>query len=222
MCRHDFRMILQGAPTARPRTRYGDPGAPAARAPWRSPRRPRRRQRPHAFDPARRPATTAPSATRSACLRRPPEAPRWRSCVHRIARPACAGLRAVHDGAPRAQHERRRHRPSKGPYPCGALPDDTPAAPPDPAQCTDPSTTEVLELPEDIAGWEECLIEGTRWVHLRMCRAGGHIGCCDDSPDRHATRHFHQTGHPVIGSAESGEDWRCCYEDELVSRLGQP
>jgi uncharacterized UBP type Zn finger protein len=58
---------------------------------------------------------------------------------------------------------------------------------------------------------EDCMKMGGRWLHLRMCLQCGHVGCCDDSPNRHATGHFHATGHPVIRSAEPGEDWRWCY-----------
>jgi uncharacterized UBP type Zn finger protein len=52
-----------------------------------------------------------------------------------------------------------------------------------------------------------------------MCRSCGHVGCCDDSPNRHATAHFHATGHPVIRSQERGEHWSWCYLDEVVFRL---
>jgi uncharacterized UBP type Zn finger protein len=58
---------------------------------------------------------------------------------------------------------------------------------------------------------EDCVKMGGRWLHLRLCLQCGHVGCCDDSPNRHATGHFHATGHPVIRSAEPGEDWRWCY-----------
>ena len=75
---------------------------------------------------------------------------------------------------------------------------------------------ERLKLPERVAGCEECLAEGTRWVHLRMCQTCGHIGCCDNSPGRHATAHHAATGHPIIRSAEPGEDWSWCYVDELM------
>ncbi|WP_217921359.1 Na+/H+ antiporter [Miltoncostaea oceani] len=61
---------------------------------------------------------------------------------------------------------------------------------------------------------EDCLREGTRWVHLRMCLACGHVGCCDSSVGRHAERHFHDVGHPVMRSIEPGEAWRWCYIDE--------
>jgi len=65
-------------------------------------------------------------------------------------------------------------------------------------------------------GCEECLRTGGRWVHLRLCLACGHVGCCDQSPGRHATRHFRQTGHPVMASFEPDEDWGWCYVDELM------
>lgn len=62
-------------------------------------------------------------------------------------------------------------------------------------------------------GCQECLETGGRWVHLRLCLECGHVGCCDDSPGRHATGHFHTTRHPVIRSYEPREDWLYCYED---------
>jgi len=63
-------------------------------------------------------------------------------------------------------------------------------------------------------GCLECLEAGGEWVHLRLCMACGHVGCCDDSPNRHATRHYHSTKHPVVKSFEPGEDWAWCYADE--------
>jgi uncharacterized UBP type Zn finger protein len=63
-------------------------------------------------------------------------------------------------------------------------------------------------------GCEECMAMDDTWVHLRTCLHCGHVGCCDDSKNKHATRHFKSTGHPVIQSAEAGEDWRWCYVDE--------
>jgi hypothetical protein len=57
---------------------------------------------------------------------------------------------------------------------------------------------------------------GSPWIHLRLCLRCGHVGCCDDSPNRHATRHFQDTGDPVIMSLEPGEDWAWCYIDEVV------
>jgi uncharacterized UBP type Zn finger protein len=63
---------------------------------------------------------------------------------------------------------------------------------------------------------EDCVREGTTWVHLRQCLACGHVGCCDSSPRRHASVHFEDSGHPVIRSAEPGESWRWCFVDERV------
>ena len=65
----------------------------------------------------------------------------------------------------------------------------------------------------------DCVAIGARWVHLRMCRSCGHVGCCDDSPNRHATAHFNATGHPVIRSQEPGEHWSWCFVDEVAFRL---
>jgi hypothetical protein len=81
--------------------------------------------------------------------------------------------------------------------------------------CTHLDTIAYTELPDQIAGCEDCLRIGGRWLHLRMCTNCGHIGCCDSSPNRHATAHVHATGHPVIRSAEPGEDWFWCYTDEV-------
>jgi uncharacterized UBP type Zn finger protein len=64
-------------------------------------------------------------------------------------------------------------------------------------------------------GCEDCLRLGTRWVHLRLCMTCGHVGCCDDSPMKHATAHFNATAHPVIRSFEPGEAWGWCYVDEI-------
>lgn len=68
----------------------------------------------------------------------------------------------------------------------------------------------------------ECLALGDRWVHLRICMTCGHVGCCNDSKNRHATMHFHATGHPIIQSFEPGESWRYCYVDALAVPNGKP
>ncbi|MFG1699335.1 ubiquitin carboxyl-terminal hydrolase 14 [Nonomuraea sp. NPDC049309] len=65
-------------------------------------------------------------------------------------------------------------------------------------------------------GCEECLADGRQWVHLRRCLECGHIGCCDSSPGKHATAHFHETGHPVIQSFQPGETWRWCFVDNQM------
>jgi len=70
--------------------------------------------------------------------------------------------------------------------------------------------------PSTLEGCEDCLREGTRWVHLRECLHCGHVGCCDNSPRRHATAHWHTTTHPVMRSFEPGERWGWCYPDELM------
>jgi uncharacterized UBP type Zn finger protein len=77
-----------------------------------------------------------------------------------------------------------------------------------------------LDLVRDVRprsrGCEECLKTGDRWVHLRLCLTCGHVGCCDSSPNKHATKHFHQTNHPIMRSLEPGENWGWCYIDQLT------
>jgi uncharacterized UBP type Zn finger protein len=75
---------------------------------------------------------------------------------------------------------------------------------------------QIQEVTPSAQGCEECLQSGGRWVHLRICLICGHVGCCDSSPNRHATQHFHATQHPIMGSFEKGEDWRWCYVDQTV------
>ncbi len=81
------------------------------------------------------------------------------------------------------------------------------------ANCT--HLSQVREVAPGSEGCEDCLKIGGRWVHLRLCMECGHVGCCDSSPNRHATKHFHATRHPVIKSFEPGEEWGWCYADEL-------
>jgi uncharacterized UBP type Zn finger protein len=76
----------------------------------------------------------------------------------------------------------------------------------------------VIELPQ-LEGCEECLEIGGSWVHLRMCLTCGKVGCCDSSPNRHASAHFKEDGHPLVRSAEPGEDWVWCYVDQLPLSL---
>jgi uncharacterized UBP type Zn finger protein len=64
-------------------------------------------------------------------------------------------------------------------------------------------------------GCEECLKMGDKWVHLRLCLSCGHVGCCDNSINRHATKHYHATRHPIIKSFEPDEDWGYCYIDDI-------
>jgi CPA1 family monovalent cation:H+ antiporter len=76
-------------------------------------------------------------------------------------------------------------------------------------------------LPKTHGACEECLLEGTHWVALRECQRCGHVGCCDSSPGRHATRHFHNTGHPVMRSVTLGERWTWCYVHEIYGRIAE-
>jgi hypothetical protein len=74
---------------------------------------------------------------------------------------------------------------------------------------------QVKDVPPRTEGCEECLKIGGRWVHLRLCRSCGHVGCCDSSLNRHATKHFGSTHHPIVRSFEPGEDWSWCYVDQM-------
>jgi hypothetical protein len=75
----------------------------------------------------------------------------------------------------------------------------------------------VLEVPSaaEVPGCEECLKIGGRWVHLRVCRSCGKVGCCDSSPNRHASAHAREAEHPILSSIEPGEDWSWCTIDEV-------
>jgi hypothetical protein len=70
--------------------------------------------------------------------------------------------------------------------------------------------------PQTPAGCGECMKIGGTWVHLRLCLACGEVNCCDSSPNTHATKHFHASGHPLIQSFQPGEDWVWCYVDEVA------
>lgn len=85
--------------------------------------------------------------------------------------------------------------------------------------CTHLEQVEFLDPPAEVPGCPECLAMGSRWVHLRMCQVCGQVGCCDDSPNKHATAHFHASGHPIIRSIEPGEEWSWCFVDEALFRL---
>ena len=88
-------------------------------------------------------------------------------------------------------------------------------------ECTHLDQVEVTELPESVAGCEECLKVGDPWLHLRICLTCGKVGCCDDSPNKHATAHAREEGHPLIRSLEPGEEWSWCYIDDLAMVLPQ-
>jgi uncharacterized UBP type Zn finger protein len=90
-----------------------------------------------------------------------------------------------------------------------------------PGTCSHLDTIAVSDLPEKLE-CEECVKMGAGWMHLRMCLACGKVGCCDNSPNRHASAHFKEVGHPLIRSAEPDESWLWCYVDEvpIFDRLG--
>jgi uncharacterized UBP type Zn finger protein len=70
--------------------------------------------------------------------------------------------------------------------------------------------------PSSLEGCSQCLASGGRWVHLRVCLACGEVGCCDSSPNRHASRHAAEHGHPLVASLEPDEDWAWCYVDQVA------
>ncbi len=78
---------------------------------------------------------------------------------------------------------------------------------------------QIKDVKPSAQGCEECLKTGDWWVHLRICRICGHVGCCDQSPNKHATKHFHATGHPIVQSIEPGENWLWCYVDKVVFEI---
>ena len=79
---------------------------------------------------------------------------------------------------------------------------------------------QISDVTPGSQGCEECLQTGDRWVHLRLCLSCGHVGCCDSSPNRHATKHHRSTTHPLIQSFEPGEDWIYCYVDDVAMEPG--
>lgn len=84
-------------------------------------------------------------------------------------------------------------------------------------KCTHADQIKVAR-PESVEGCEDCLKIGGRWVHLRVCLTCGHVGCCDNSPNKHARAHYGETNHPVIQSVEPGEKWAYCFEDDALMR----
>ena len=77
----------------------------------------------------------------------------------------------------------------------------------------------IKDVTPSARGCEECLKSGGEWVHLRICRTCGHVGCCDDSPNRHAAKHFQHTRHPIIEGYDPPEGWGWCYVDEVMFDL---
>ena len=85
--------------------------------------------------------------------------------------------------------------------------------------CSHLNQIRITELPAEVAGCEECLAAGGQWLHLRICLECGRVGCCDDSPNRHATAHAHASGHAIIRSLEPGEHWCWCYPDQVALEI---
>jgi uncharacterized UBP type Zn finger protein len=82
--------------------------------------------------------------------------------------------------------------------------------------CSHLDSVLITQLPESVAGCEECLASGGKWLHLRICLECGKVGCCDDSPNRHARKHADSSGHPLIRSLEPGETWSWCFVDQVA------
>ena len=80
--------------------------------------------------------------------------------------------------------------------------------------CEHVAQTKIRHVARPAPGCVDCLKIGGAWVHLRECLSCGHVACCDSSPNRHATKHFHATHHPIVTSVEVGETWTWCYVDE--------
>ena len=83
-------------------------------------------------------------------------------------------------------------------------------------RCTHLDQIVITERPDEVEGCEECLRTGGRWVHLRMCQSCGKVGCCDSSPNQHASKHARDEEHPVLRSIEPGEEWSWCTLDEVA------
>lgn len=81
------------------------------------------------------------------------------------------------------------------------------------SQCT--HLSEIRQVTSSAKGCEDCLASGDTWVHLRLCLTCGHVGCCDSSKNKHATKHYQKTQHPIVQSLERGESWRWCFPDQL-------
>ena len=82
------------------------------------------------------------------------------------------------------------------------------------SECT--HTDQIQEVTPSGDGCEDCRKIGETWLHLRLCQTCGHVGCCDSSKNKHATKHFHQANHPIMKSFQPGEDWGWCYIDEVM------
>jgi len=86
-------------------------------------------------------------------------------------------------------------------------------------ECT--HTDAIKHVTPSAKGCEECLKTGDAWLHLRLCRTCGHVGCCDESPNKHATAHFRKTEHPIIEGYDPPEGWAWCFIDEVMVDVDQ-
>lgn len=81
---------------------------------------------------------------------------------------------------------------------------------------------DIKPVRPESGGCKECVEMGDYWVHLRICMECGHVGCCNDSKNKHATQHFHETKHPIVFSFEPGENWGYCYIDDVMFATPRP
>jgi uncharacterized UBP type Zn finger protein len=88
-------------------------------------------------------------------------------------------------------------------------------------RCGHLDSIEITSLPEVVAGCEDCLAAGGVWLHLRICLTCGHVACCDDSPNRHMSKHAEAASHPIIRSLEPGENWSYCFIDDMGMLIPQ-
>ena len=89
------------------------------------------------------------------------------------------------------------------------------------SRCTHLDSIEITSLPEEVAGCADCLASGGVWLHLRICLQCGHVACCDDSPNKHMSKHAEAAQHPIIRSLEPGEDWCFCFIDDIGMLIPQ-
>jgi hypothetical protein len=87
--------------------------------------------------------------------------------------------------------------------------------------CTHLDHVQITDLPAAADGCEDCLAAGTKWMHLRICLECGHVGCCDSSPERHASAHARERDHPIMRSLEPGEDWCWCFVDQAAMVIAE-
>jgi uncharacterized UBP type Zn finger protein len=87
--------------------------------------------------------------------------------------------------------------------------------------CSHLDQIDLQVTPSSTEGCSECLRIGGRWVHLRECMICGEVGCCDSSPNRHASAHARATGHPIVRSLEPGEHWFWCYQDNVAFEMNE-